>query len=148
MRERAIVGWERTIIDPNNTGTVSRLGKLLRHRAACITHGFSLVHRYYPELNWAEQNHADIVITFSCVPWSHSGWPNEHNSLQQSSNSLGIYGINPYTATACKWCTCREYILRSYNTFAFNAMRFDENPFTFQCEKENKKAEGFQISHF
>ena len=31
---------------------------------------------------------------------------------------------------------------------AFNAMRFDENPFTRQCEKENKKAEGFQISHF
>ena len=27
-------------------------------------------------------------------------------------------------------------------------MRFNENPFTYQCKKEDKKAEGFQISHF
>ena len=27
-------------------------------------------------------------------------------------------------------------------------MRFDENPFTYQCKKEEKKAEGFQILHF
>ena len=27
-------------------------------------------------------------------------------------------------------------------------MHFDENPFTCQCEKEDKKAEGFQILHF
>ena len=27
-------------------------------------------------------------------------------------------------------------------------MRFDEIPFTSQCEKEDRKAEGFQISHF
>ena len=26
-------------------------------------------------------------------------------------------------------------------------MRFDENPFTYQYEKEDRKAEGFQISH-
>ena len=24
----------------------------------------------------------------------------------------------------------------------------DENPFTCQCEKEGKKAQGFQVSHF
>ena len=30
----------------------------------------------------------------------------------------------------------------------FNAMRFEENPFTCQYEKEDKKAEMFQISHF
>ena len=33
-------------------------------------------------------------------------------------------------------------------TSTFNAMCFDENPFTCRCEKENTKAEGFQISHF
>ena len=33
-------------------------------------------------------------------------------------------------------------------TSTFNAMRFDENHFTRQCEKEDKKTEGFQISHF
>jgi len=27
-------------------------------------------------------------------------------------------------------------------------MRFDKNPFTFQSETDNKKAEGFQILHF
>jgi len=42
----------------------------------------------------------------------------------------------------------KQYIFRSYNTSTFNAMRFDENPFTFQHEKENQKAYGFQISHF
>ena len=43
---------------------------------------------------------------------------------------------------------CKHYILQSYNTSTFNAMRLDENPFTRQCKKEDKKAEGFQISHF
>ena len=27
-------------------------------------------------------------------------------------------------------------------------MCFDENPLTCQCEKEDEKAEGFQMSHF
>ena len=27
-------------------------------------------------------------------------------------------------------------------------MSFDESPFTCQCEKEDKKTEGFQIPHF
>ena len=27
-------------------------------------------------------------------------------------------------------------------------MRLDENPFTCQCEKEDKQAEKFEISHF
>ena len=42
---------------------------------------------------------------------------------------------------------CKQYIFRSYN-ICINAMRFDENPFTFQCEKEDKKAYGSQISLF
>ena len=29
----------------------------------------------------------------------------------------------------------------------FNALRFHDYPFTCQCKKENKKAEGFEISH-
>ena len=33
-------------------------------------------------------------------------------------------------------------------TSNFSAVRFDESPFTCQCEKENKKAEGFKILHF
>ena len=30
----------------------------------------------------------------------------------------------------------------------FNAMGFDENPFTYRCEREKEQAQGFQISHF
>ena len=33
-------------------------------------------------------------------------------------------------------------------TSVLNAMRFDENPFACLCGKEDKKTEGFQISHF
>ena len=36
--------------------------------------------------------------------------------------------------------TCKQY--------TFNAMHFDENSFTCRCNKEGKKAEGFQIWHF
>ena len=45
---------------------------------------------------------------------------------------------------------CKQCIFWSYNT-TFNAVAFDENPFTCQCEmekKKRKKAEGFQLSHF
>ena len=34
----------------------------------------------------------------------------------------------------------KQYIFQSYNTSTFNALRFDENPFTCQCEKGDKKA--------
>jgi len=30
-------------------------------------------------------------------------------------------------------------------TSTFNAMHFDENPFTFQCEEERKKALAFKF---
>ena len=33
-------------------------------------------------------------------------------------------------------------------TSVFSAVRFDETLFTYQCEKEDKKAVRFQISHF
>ena len=36
--------------------------------------------------------------------------------------------------------TYKQYIFESYNTSTFNAMHFDENPFTCQYEKENKRA--------
>ena len=45
-------------------------------------------------------------------------------------------------------CTCKQYIFQSYNASTLNALNFDKNPFTCQCETEDKKAEGFQISHF
>ena len=72
-------------------------------------------------------------------------------SMETSTN------INPFTAPACKisglseGCTDKRlqtYIFRSYNTSTFNAMRFDENPSFRQCEIEDRKAEGFQISRF
>ena len=37
---------------------------------------------------------------------------------------------------------------RSYNTSTFNAMRFDQNPFTCQCKKRKQKSLRVQISHF
>ena len=33
-------------------------------------------------------------------------------------------------------------------TSTLSDVRFDEIPFTCQCEKEDKKGSGFQISHF
>ena len=35
---------------------------------------------------------------------------------------------------------CKQYLFRSYNISTFNVIRFDENPFLCQCEKDNKKA--------
>ena len=43
---------------------------------------------------------------------------------------------------------CKQYMFESCNTSTFNAMRFGENPLTYQCEKEDKMASGFQIPHF
>ena len=55
--------------------------------------------------------------------------------------------INPFTAPAGNisgWKLQRraykQYIFRSYDTSTFNAMCFDENPFTCQCEKGDRKA--------
>ena len=53
-------------------------------------------------------------------------------------------GVNPFTAPACtisglndaRTRLKKQYIFWSYNTYTFNAMRFDENPLTCQCEKE------------
>ena len=43
---------------------------------------------------------------------------------------------------------CKQYIFRSCVTPTFSAVNFDESPFTYQWEKEDKKAYGFQISQF
>ena len=60
--------------------------------------------------------------------------------------------INPFAAPACKMSGLKDArkqcIFRSYGSSTFNVIRFDENPFICLCEKEDKKAEGFQIWHF
>ena len=63
--------------------------------------------------------------------------------------------INPFIAPACKDSGLKDALtrlqtvcFRSYSTSICNAVRFDESPFTCQCEEEDKKAEGFQVSHF
>ena len=63
--------------------------------------------------------------------------------------------INPFTASACKISGLKDAQVHLKNsifsgpiTSTFNVMRFDENPFTCQSKKENKKAEGFPVSHF
>ena len=63
--------------------------------------------------------------------------------------------FNPFTAPACKISGLKDArtrlqtvpYFRSY-TPAFNAVRFDNNPFTCQCETEDKKAKGFRILFF
>ena len=63
--------------------------------------------------------------------------------------------INPFTAPACKKCpgskmhrrAFKQYIFQSCDTATFNAMCFDETPFTCQCEKEEKGLKGFKF-HF
>ena len=63
--------------------------------------------------------------------------------------------INPFTAPAYKiseaeWCTDvpAKSIFSGARTFIFSAMPFDENPFTWQCEKEDKKAKGLKLCTF
>ena len=44
---------------------------------------------------------------------------------------------------------CKQYIFWSYTTSTFIAMPFDNKSFFMcQCEKEDKRASGFQILHF
>ena len=45
-------------------------------------------------------------------------------------------------------CACKQYISCSYNTSTFNAMGFQENPFTGQREKRGKKGMGFKFCTF
>ena len=52
------------------------------------------------------------------------------------------------SSATCTNVQVKQCIFRSFNQAAFDARRFNENLFTYQCEKEDKKAEGFQISHF
>ena len=40
----------------------------------------------------------------------------------------------------------KQYILKSYNTSTSNAMCFDGNPFTCQCEIGDKRASHFALS--
>ena len=72
------------------------------------------------------------------TPWDNrNGWPGVKHQITYF----------PFTTQACKKPDApqNQYILRSYNTPAFSAKRFNENPFTYQCDKEKKKADGFQI---
>ena len=65
------------------------------------------------------------------------------------------HAINPFTARVCnifglndaRMCLHTVYfpVLLHVCIFSVN-MHFDGDPFTCQCEKEDKKAEGFQIS--
>ena len=72
-----------------------------------------------------------------------------------SCQEQGWVTFNPFTAPACKASglkvhgrACKQHVFWLYITSTFNAIRFDENPFTCQCEKENKKAKRFRISRF
>ena len=61
--------------------------------------------------------------------------------------------INPITATACKISGLKDPRTRLQTecflgpiTSVLSALRFNGDPFTCQCEKEDKKASEFQIS--
>ena len=61
--------------------------------------------------------------------------------------------INSFTAQACTISGLKDahvffFFFFFLNTSIFSAMRVDKNPLRCQFEKDNKKAEGFQISHF
>ena len=63
--------------------------------------------------------------------------------------------FNPFPAPAFKLSglkvhghPCKQSIFWLYITSTFNAMRLGQNPSTFQCEEENRKAKEFRISHF
>ena len=43
---------------------------------------------------------------------------------------------------------CAQTMFQSCNTATFNAIRFDENAFTCQCEKKRKKRRCLRVSNF
>ena len=43
---------------------------------------------------------------------------------------------------------CKQYMFRSRDTATFSDVRFDENPFTCQCEKEEKRFKDFKFCTF
>ena len=53
--------------------------------------------------------------------------------------------FNPFTAPARKFSGLKDARTCMQKVYfpIFNAVRFDENPFACQGEKENKKAKGF-----
>ena len=62
--------------------------------------------------------------------------------------------LNPFAATACEISGLKDARTRLQTVYlagpitpTSSAMRFHENPVTCQCEKENKKADGFHIWH-
>ena len=62
--------------------------------------------------------------------------------------------INPFTAPACKISRAKRCtdahansILSTPVTSTFSAVRFDENPFTCQREKEDRNSYGFELLH-
>ena len=70
----------------------------------------------------------------------------ENNRVQENSD------INPFTAPACTISglkdalTCLQMVSFSGAvTLTFSAMCFDESPFTYQCDKEQK---GVRVSNF
>ena len=81
--------------------------------------------------------------------------PGKRNTLPPCEvlQYLGFEGrLNPITAPACEilgWKmhkrTCKRHIFRSYNTSAFNAMHFDETPFSCEREKKEKRIKGFKF---
>ena len=60
--------------------------------------------------------------------------------------------INPFTAPCCKTSGLKdglmrlqEFIFRSYRPSTFNAVRFDQNPFTLLVQKRRQK--GLRVSN-
>ena len=72
------------------------------------------------------------------------------SSLEQTHCDSRVFSArtthNPFTAPACKLPWQKNAWMRLHLTF--NAIPFDKSPFTRQCEKEDRKAKGFQIVHF
>ena len=88
------------------------------------------------------------------IPCSRRSMQNYSDQLQASQWNLLIapgglaeWALTPSLPEPVKFLGCKmygyaykQYIFKSYNTSTFNAVRFDENPFTCHCEKEDKKA--------
>ena len=102
------------------------------------------------------QQHVQCQTTLSAQKWSDS-------ELVMSTFSgklvpLAWFPFNPFTAPACTISGLKDartrlqkFYIPTYmlhNTSTFSVMRHDENLFTCQCKKEDKKAYCFKFRTF
>ena len=119
----------KAVVNQTNTGNISKvtkLGESSERRGWGRSHmGFS--ERIDTILNWTELTLQNLFVTIII----------RHMPFVKSGSGRLTAPARKMSWSKMHGRACKQYIFRSYNTYTFNAMRFDENPLTGQCEKED-----------